>query len=332
MKTFAVILFGLSTLFTTPVSVNPQREAMLDRMFNLLEKNIANPAWLETDSFNAFKKDLYSEKVLEMSDEDFLRYFKSKRHTLGFSHFDLHSKDFTKKIEAENADKPKMSWKPLNDEIAYLNVKTFIADGSPMVKILSEIGVDTYKHLIIDLRYNGGGSLDAPVILGRFLTGQPIDAGVYLTRKWFLKHGRSATADDIAKMPFLQDFTFAGITKMYEDHDAFRMVLPPHDQPVFQGKVYVLVNGNTASACEPLIDLFKKMDIATLVGTTSAGNMLSGQWFQIDDNYKAFIPISDYQTANGDRLDQIGVAPHHMVPSEKALNYVLDELIGKDSN
>ncbi len=305
---------------------------MLDRMFHLLEANIANPAWLETDAFKAFKKELYSEKVLKMSDGDFLAHFRTKRHTLGFSHFDLHSGAFSKKIEEESTGKPSMSWKPLTDEIAYLNVRTFVTDGAPMAKILSEIGADRYKHLIIDLRHNGGGSLDAPVILGRFLTRQPIDAGVYLTRKWFLKHGRSATPEDIAAMPFLQDFTFAGITKMYQDHDGFRMVLPPHDQPVFQGKVYVLVNDGTASACEPLIDLLKKMDIATLVGTTSAGNMLSGQWFKIDDNYKAFIPISDYQTADGDRLDQIGVKPDHEVPSEKALDYVLEVLIGKELN
>ena len=331
MKTIAIILFSLCTVFTTPKSVNPEREAMLDQMFDLLEKHVANPDWLTTDSFKTFKEDLYSSKVLKMTDDEFLTYFRSQRKTLSFTHFDLHSKSFTKRIKAENAKTPKMSWKPLNDDVAYLNVRTFSSDASPMVKILSEIGTDNFKHLIIDLRDNGGGSLDAPVVLGRFLTQKPIDAGVYLTRKWFLKHGRSATQEDIHQMPFLKDFTFAGITKMYKDHDAFRMVLPPHDQPVFKGKVYVLVNSNTASACEPLIDLLQKEHLATLVGPPSAGAMLSGQYFKVDDNYHVFIPISDYQTADGDRLDKKGVVPEHKVPSEDTLDYVLD-LIENDSN
>ncbi len=58
MNTLAVILFSLSTIFTSPVSVNPEREAMLDKVFTLLEENIANPNWLETDAFRAFKKDI----------------------------------------------------------------------------------------------------------------------------------------------------------------------------------------------------------------------------------------------------------------------------------
>ncbi len=331
MNTLVIILFSLSTLFTTPTSVNPEREEMLDKMFTLLEENVANPQWLETESFIAFKKELYSEKVLKMNEQDFLDFFRSKRHSLDFSHFDLHSAALIKKIEAETGDKPVMSWKPINKDIAYLNVRTFVTDGAPMQKIISEIGTDTYKHLIIDLRDNGGGSLDAPVLLGRFLTQQPIDAGVYLTRKWFDKYGRAANTEDISKMPYLQDFTYQGIGKMYQEEEAFRMVLPPHNQPVFKGKVYVILNSNTGSACEPLVDLLQKKNIATLVGPPSAGQMLSGSWFKVDETYKVFIPISDYQTADGDRLDQKGVIPEHKVPSENTLDYVLEELIGNSS-
>ena len=106
------------------------------------------------------------------------------------------------------------------------------------------------------------------------------------------------------------------------------MVLPRHDQPIFKGKVYVLVNSNTASACEPLIDLLQKKHIATLVGPPSAGAMLSGQSFKINENYSLFLPISDYQTAEGDRLDKKGVIPEHKVRSENTLDYVLEKLIG----
>ena len=164
MNTLAVILFSLSTIFNTPTSVNPEREAMLDKMFILLEENIANPNWLTTNSFKKFKKELYSDKVLKMSDEDFINFFRQQRKTLSFTHLSLSSKKLSKQGNSNTGKNQPMSWKPLSKDIAYLDVRTFSTDASPMVKILSEIGVDNYKHLIIDLRDNGGGSVYAPVV------------------------------------------------------------------------------------------------------------------------------------------------------------------------
>lgn len=332
MKTLAIILWGLQTLIISPESINPERKAVLDKVFLLLEEHVANPDWLQTESFLNFKSDLYSEKVMNMTDETFLQYFKQKRHTLPFSHFDINLRNTSKSAKKEQKEKSVLYWKALNENTAYLRVRTFVTNAAPMIKAVSEIGTDTFDHLIIDLRDNTGGSLDAPVVLGRFLTQEHIDAGVYLTRKWFLQEQRPATKEDIASFPFLQDFTFKGISKMYANEAAFRMVLPPHSNPTFKGKVYVLINSNTASACEPLIDLLQKKNIATLVGPPSAGNMLTGQHFTVNDRYKVFIPIADYQTANGDRLDQIGVIPEHKVRSENTLEYVLQELIGTKTN
>ena len=319
---------SVNALFSNATSINPERRQVLDKVFLLLEENIANPDWLTAKSFLDFKSDLYSEKVMKMTDKDFLSYFKEQRKKLPFSHFDLHSKSFLEGIKAETKDQPVLYWKALNEDVAYLKVRTFITDAAPMIKAVSEIGIDRYDHLIIDLRDNGGGSLDAPVILGRFLTQEYIDAGVYLNRKWFLKEQRAASKEDIAKFPFLQDFTLAGISKMYQNEVAFRMVLPPHSNPTYQGKVYILINGNTASACEPLIDIMQQKKIATVVGPRSAGNMLTGQTFKINETYEVFLPIADYQTADGRRLDQVGVIPEHKVQSENALDYVLKELIG----
>ena len=328
MNTLFIILFNLLTTFTNPQTINPERVAMLDRLFILLEENIANPEWLETESFKAFKEDLYSKEVLKMSDSVFLSHFKTQRKTLDFSHFNLELKTIQSSKNNTEQIKVNMNWSKINDSIAYIDVRTFATDATNMIKIISEIGTDQYAHLIIDLRDNGGGSLDAPVVLGRFLTQDYIDAGVYLTRKWFLKEARPANKEDILKMPYLKEFTYQAIGKMYQEEAAFRMVLPPHQQPIFKGKVYVLINNNTASACEPLINLLQKKNIATLVGTKSAGEMLTGQYFNINDDYKAFIPIADYQTAEADRLDQKGVAPDYEVNSNEALNYVLENLIG----
>lgn len=327
MRTFTIILLGLFSILINPNHENPERKKVLDKVFLLLEENIANPDWLKDQSFLDFKKDMYSEKVMKLSDINFLYYFKEQRHKLPFSHLNLEVNSLPKLKQESKKEEPVLYWKPLNKTTAYLKVRTFVSEAQPMIKAVSEIGIDTYDHLIIDLRDNGGGNLDAPVVLGRFLTQSHIDAGIYLTRKWFQEEKRSATKEDIPTFPFLQDFTTKGIFKMYREEKAFRMVLPPHSNPVFKGKVYVLVNSNTASACEPLIDLLQKEKIATLVGPRSAGNMLTGDYFKVNEKYKLFLPIADYQTANGDRLDRVGVIPEHKVRSENTLEFVLENLI-----
>ncbi|MBL7471434.1 S41 family peptidase [Robertkochia sediminum] len=333
MKIIITIIISFLSLFVQANDPIKERKQLLDQIFEILETNIANPAWLEEDAYVKFKNTLYSEKVLHLSEEKFIALFKQQRHTLPFSHFDLRFPQGAPGGEADSdqtntAEKQEvLTWKAIDEHTAYLDVNTFVTDAAPMIKAVQEIGIDRYENLIIDLRGNGGGSLDAPVVLGQFLTDKPMDAGVYLTRKWFEREGRQATHEDIAKMPFLQDMTYQGIGKMFAEEAAFRMVLPGHNRPIFKGKVYVLIDGATGSACEPLVDLFKKEKIGTLVGEKTFGGMLSGKTFPLNEKIKVFLPIADFQTATGERIDKVGVSPDIRVLADDALDYVLENLI-----
>ncbi|NMM47607.1 S41 family peptidase [Marinigracilibium pacificum] len=323
----------LLTFFTLSLYAqnNSEREDLLDNIFKSLEQNVANPAWLQDKAFSQFKEDMYSESTLALDEDQFVTHFNTQVKNLSFTHFYLKpvkpstsSDNNSSDVETSSEESEYFSWKEINEKTAYLRVQSFATNASEMVRILQEIGYDKYENLIVDLRNNGGGTLDAPVVLGRFLTGQNIDAGVYLTRKWFEKEHRSATKEDIASFPNLQDFTYAGFTQMFQNEAAFRMAVPGHDGPVFKGNVYVLINQHTASACEPLIYYFKDQKIATLIGQKSAGAMLSAYTFPINEKYGVFIPCADYQTSNGDRIDKVGVAPDIEVESEKALDHVLE--------
>ena len=325
MKSIVIIIISFLSLFTQANDPIKERQQFLDQVFELLETNVANPAWLKDPSYEDFKETMYSEKALSMEEQAFYKFFNKKSNDLPFTHFYLNYVKTPASKQKEASDV--LYWKALNENTAYLGVEAFWSDPTTMIKAIEEIGTDRFENLIIDLRRNGGGTLDGPVILGQFLTSAPIDAGIHLTRKWFEKEARPATMDDIKVMPFLQDFTFKGIRKMFEEHPAFRMVIPGHDRPVFKGKVYVLVSNQTGSACEPLIDLFKKKGIATLVGESSGGAMLSAEYFPVNEQFKVFIPIADYQTAEGNRIDKIGVTPDIEVPAEKALDYTLEKLI-----
>ena len=325
MKNIVIIIISLISLFVQANDPIKERRQFLDQVFDLLETHVANPEWLEDPSYEDFKETMYDEKVLSMEKKAFYDLFNNESRNLAFTHFYLNL--VKTPASKQKAASDVLYWKTLNENTAYLAVDAFWSDPTTMIKALEEIGTDRFENLIIDLRRNGGGTLDGPVILGQFLTSAPIDAGIHLTRKWFEKEARPATMDDIKVMPFLQDFTFKGIQKMFEEHAAFRMVIPGHDRPVYKGKVYVLVSNQTGSACEPLIDLFKKKGIATLVGETSGGAMLSAEYFPVDEQFKVFIPIADYQTASGERIDKVGVTPNVEVPAKEALDYVLEELI-----
>ncbi|MCA0131709.1 S41 family peptidase [Winogradskyella alexanderae] len=322
--TFLLSVLVLTQLINDDKKV--QRSEMLDKVFLTLEENIANPYWLLDKSFLEFKALLYSDSILSLNDQEFQRTFDQARWNLPFTHFQIVKTKATSSLpknKTENDNNPTVTWEAIDEKTAFLKIKTFSIPGIKVAKTLQEIGTDNYANLIIDLRDNGGGNLEGPIALGRFLTQKPIDAGYYLTRKWFINHDHLPTTEDVQQIPFLQDFSYAGIKKMFANEEAFRMVIPGHKNTVYQGNVYVLINKWTASACEPLIDIFKKNNIATLVGETSCGGMLSGSYFDINEEYKAFIPIADYYTAQGQKIDKIGVKPDIEINPADAKEYIL---------
>jgi len=53
-------------------------------------------------------------------------------------------------------------------------------------------------------------------------------------------------------------FILAGIiSKSFATQAVFRTVIPGHNRPVFKEKKIMLIDNNTASTCEPLIDLLQ---------------------------------------------------------------------------
>jgi C-terminal processing protease CtpA/Prc len=97
-------------------------------------------------------------------------------------------------------------------------------------------------------------------------------------------------------------------------------------QPIYSGKLYILTNGNTASTCEPIVYSLQRLKRATIVGTKTAGAMLSAEIFEVENGFSMMIPTADYYTFDGKRLDKIGVEPNIDVQTD-ALEYVLKNII-----
>jgi len=299
-------------------------QKLFEKIINTTEKNICNPAFLETEDWMDFKSQMAVLAEQQLSDLNFARIFNKASDALPFSHYYLKYTAKTK-ATAQGLKKPPFELEEINSATAVLYIRSFASNASQMVNIVQKIAENGYENLIIDLRNNQGGSLDAAVVLGRFLTAEPIDAGVYISRSWFEEKQQYPSSDEIANFPYLKDMTYKGFQEA-ASNPAFRMVLPPHNNPTYTGKVYVLTSKKTASACEPLVYLFKKQKVATIVGEPTAGEMLSGLDFKLDKQLTLFLPVQDYITAAGTRLDRVGVTPTIEAPADKALTTVLKDI------
>lgn len=332
MKTIIIAISFLCISITSYAQYDPlqERKEMVHTIIDLAEKHICNPAFLETPEWDVFVNYIQSEEVLSLEEIPFGKAFNIAARELTFSHFYLkysnkEKRRNSKKSTQKSVTKKAFELSEVDSETVILTVRQFIANGSLMKSLVTEISEKGYKNLIIDLRGNSGGTLDAAVVLGQFITPNMIDAGSYLSRSWFEQNNRYPTQEEINKFPFLRDMTHAGFREAAKQ-PAFRMVIPPHSNPTFQGEVYVLTDHNTASTCEPLVYLLKQQNVAKVVGEHTAGAMLSGMDFKLTKKLTLFMPVQDYITADGHRLDKVGVQPTVEVASEKALETALELL------
>jgi C-terminal processing protease CtpA/Prc len=77
----------------------------------------------------------------------------------------------------------------------------------------------------------------------------------------------------------------------------------------FQGRVVILVNEHSASAAEMLAAFAQENRLGTIVGTKTAGRLLSGRAFHVGEGYMLGLPVAAYFTWNGALLEGIGVIP-----------------------
>ena len=213
-------------------------------------------------------------------------------------------------------------------ETVVLRVKSFYCTAADMDSAMQIVLQKGYQNLIVDLRGNGGGSMEGGITLASFLTVEETPTGVYLTQRWFRENPNPPTAQQLETMPA---FTKADINAFAQELDdqGFVVLKSRPGKQRFDGKLFVLTDRGSASACEPLTWNLKHTGRATIVGEPTAGQMLSADSYPVRSGFVAVIPNADYYTPTGERLDFVGVQPHVEVKSAQALQYVLDQLAKK---
>src|SRR6202035_2313099 len=82
----------------------------------------------------------------------------------------------------------------------------------------------------------------------------------------------------------------------------------------FHGRIVVLVNEHTVSAGEMVSAFAQENNLATIVGTETAGRLIPGSGFKVGFGYMVIMPKAAYLTWHGQKFEGRGVVPDIVVP------------------
>lgn len=170
-------------------------------------------------------------------------------------------------------ESPTVEFEMLDEETAYIQIVEF-----------DEVTVDQFtdalamakgsgmKGLILDLRANPGGNLNAVVEIARMMLPE-------------------------------------GMIVYTEDKYGKRMEYTCDGKRQLEVPLVVLIDMNSASASEILAGAVKDYGIGTLVGTTTFGKGIVQQIIPFSDGSAVKLTISSYYTPKGNNIHGIGITP-----------------------
>ena len=188
-------------------------------------------------------------------------------------------------LTRRRVETPTVTVEMLDDGMAYIQITEF--DDVSVDQFTEALAVakgSGMKGMILDLRGNPGGSLDAVVQMCRMIL--PEGMIVYTENK----SGER------------EEFTCDGKHEL-------------------QVPLVVLVDGNSASAAEIMAGAIKDHGLGTLVGTTTFGKGIVQQVKPLGDGSAIKITISAYYTPNGSNIHGIGIAPDVECPFDGEAYY-----------
>jgi carboxyl-terminal processing protease len=190
---------------------------------------------------------------------------------------------------------PSVTYRVLEEDpsIGYIRLGRFSAESAGEVgDALQDLQRQGATKVILDLRQNGGGLLDAAVdVSDHFLEG-----GTVLYQISRDEDEREFTATDT---------TLAG------------------EEPLV-----VLIDGGTASAAEIVAGALGDRDRATLIGVTSFGKGSVQLVYDLSDGSSVHVTSARWYTPDRRELDQYGLEPDISVePSQEAIDAGRDETL-----
>lgn len=293
-----------------------------DELFQKIETNIFDRKYLQTSSYVDFKKDFNKNTTKIVDDYEFQYDFLISaiiKRKLDFSHLSLVRKE-------RKTTEGKLIFKEISSKTALLDIDAFNGKREKIDSLIQNIKGKNYSNLIIDLRNNPGGNFETSLPLGNYLNDKELIVGYFPNQKWYNSTDKIPTKADLGKLNEFRDGSLEDFyAKAADKLGAYLITTPEKDN--FKGKIYILTNEGTASTAEVFTISMKEENRATIVGSKTAGVLLSAKAFSLDENFEVIIPTNDFISAKGFRVDRVGISPDIETGKEDALDFVLKNLI-----
>jgi Peptidase family S41 len=286
---------------------------------NLIQEKIYNKSLLTTGSYKSFVENTREAASKAQDDLEMVFAFFYNSRKLPTSHLALLKTNGTEDMKKE---KNQIVFEEKNATTAYMNIKSFNGSSAEVDSAFTKIYLSNYQSLIIDLRENTGGTIEAGMALSKHLFDSTFFGGVFLTQKWFNRHLNPPLRSDYEKFQSFSAANFDQIISGIHTTEGLCLKIIPNAQ-TFKGKLYVLTSQKTASTCEPIVYALKQQKKAIIIGKTTAGAMMNGEKFDLWNGFKIYVPTADYYTSDGFRIDQKGVKPDIETKVEESLAYAL---------
>ncbi len=185
------------------------------------------------------------------------------------------NQDFT--ITRAKVNNPSVRWE-VRDGVGVITMTRFDTDTFDLAHAAAvQLKGQGVKAVILDLRDNGGGYLDAARKV----------SGLWLVNKTIVteKRGDTVTGTEVSG----SDATLAGV------------------------KTIVLVNGGSASASEIVSGALQDYNVATLLGEKTFGKGSVQQIIDLSDGRVLKVTVAKWYTPNGKNIDGQGITPSQVV-------------------
>ena len=334
----ATCLLAWSASSQTPPHGDPaptDYAALGAQIRTVLEAGYHSPPELASEPWTRFFADVEAGFAEAETDRDAVHAFDMAVASLGMSHLHLRrSRPSTTparpRASGGESRRQHVRYDLRPDGVAVLRVDRFLLDETaPLIAEAMEGVADREpRALVVDLRQCSGGDVSSMLVAAHLLD-EPTRIGLFIAAPWWAENDRVPTPGEWDALPQLTELDLGPFYQALTTVGAGVGVVAPAE-PRYSGPVYVLTSPETASAAEPLVHLLKQTGRATVVGERTMGAMLSSDSVELSDGWTLVFPAADYFTAEGGRLEGVGVAPDAPARSNQALRVAVDLVTGAE--
>jgi hypothetical protein len=209
--------------------------------------------------------------------------------------------------------------------VAHVRVTRWNQATAAVDRAFERMTQDQAQVLLLDIRGNPGGDHSSMAPFAH-LVDAPATVGVFLGRKWYEQHARTPQRTELDAMSEVttESTPLQLLEQLDRDGAVVARVTPR--TPHFAGRVFVIVNGRTGSASEPLAHLIKSTRRGVIVGERTAGRMLLALPHPLKDGWVATLPVADFALPDGGRLEGRGVQPDVRTSPDEVFLAVADQI------